>query len=141
MELKYFSITVRVKGTNIQFQFKDSLKFLLKSIDKSAKALYDKDNAGIENFKNLTSYFHDTVASNLGYTISNEILELLVQKGVFPYSYLDSFDMLESTEYPNYDSFCDNLKDKNIEIKEYERRKNYGIILTVRVSKNIWNYI
>jgi hypothetical protein len=76
--------------------------------------LYDKDNAGIENFKNLTSYFHDT---------PHEILELLVQKGVFPYSYLDSFDKLESTEYLNYDSFYDNLKDKNIELKEYERGK------------------
>ena len=65
-EEKYFSISVKVDETNIQFEFKDSLKFLLKSIDKSAKVLYDKDNAGIENFKNLTSYFHDTVASNLG---------------------------------------------------------------------------
>jgi hypothetical protein len=76
--------------------------------------LYDKDNAGIENFKNLTSYFHDT---------PHEILELLVQKGVFPYSYLDSFDKLESTEYPNHESFYDNLKDINIELKEYERGK------------------
>jgi hypothetical protein len=49
-EEKYFSITVRNEGTNIQFEFKDSLKFLLKSIDKSAKVLYDKDNAGIEKF-------------------------------------------------------------------------------------------
>jgi hypothetical protein len=35
---------------------------------------------------------------------------------------------LESTEYPNYDSFCDNLKDKNTEIKEYER------------GKKLWDY-
>jgi hypothetical protein len=81
--------------------------------------LYDKDNAGIKNFKNLTSYFKD---------LPNEILELLVQKGVFPYSYLDSFDKLESTEYPNYESFFDNLKDKNIELKEYER------------GKKLWDY-
>lgn len=84
-EEKYFSITVKVEGTNIQFEFKDSLKFLLKSIDKSAKVLYDKDNAGIENFKNLTSHFKD---------LPIEILELLAQKGVFPYSYLDSFGKL-----------------------------------------------
>jgi hypothetical protein len=58
-EEKYFSITARVEGTNIQFEFKDSLKFLLKSIDKSAQVLYDKDKAGIKNFKNLTSYFKD----------------------------------------------------------------------------------
>jgi hypothetical protein len=116
---KYFSITARVEGTNIQFEFKESLKFLLKSIDKSAKVLYDKDKAGIKNFKNLTSYFHNT---------PNEILELPVQKGVFPYIYLDSFDKLKFTEYPNYESFYDNLKDKNIELKEYKRRKK------------LWNY-
>jgi hypothetical protein len=118
-EEKYFSIAVKVEETNIQFEFKDSLKFLLKSIDKSAKVLYDKDNAGIENFKNLTSYFKNH---------PNYIKELLVQKGVFPYSYLDSFDKLESTEYPNYESFYDNLKDRNIEIKEYER------------GKKLWDY-
>jgi hypothetical protein len=55
--------------------------------------------------KNLTSYFND---------IPNEILELLVQKDVFPYSYLDSFNKLESTEYPNYESFYDNLKEKTL---------------------------
>ncbi len=75
-EEKYISICVKVEETNIQFEFKDSLKFLLKSIDKSAKVLYDKDNAGIKNFKNLTTYFKD---------LPIEILELLVQKGVFPY--------------------------------------------------------
>ncbi len=118
-EEKYFSITVKIEETKIQFEFKDSLKFLLKSIDKSAKALYNKDNVGIENFKNLKSYFND---------LPDEILELLVQKGVFPYSYLDSFDKLKSTEYPNYESFYDNLKDQNIGLKEYER------------GMKLWNY-
>jgi hypothetical protein len=119
-EEKYFSITVRMSETNISFEFKDSLKFLLKSIDKSANVLYEKDKAGIENFKNLTSYFHDTrLRSMTSSETPNEILELLVQKGVFPYSYLDSFEKLESTEYPNYEPFYDNLKDKNIELKEY----------------------
>ncbi len=77
---------------------------------------YEKDNAGIENFKNLTSYFHDT---------AHEILELLIQKGVFPYTYLDGFDKLEYSGYPNYESFYDNLKDRNIEKKEYERGKKF----------------
>ncbi len=100
-EEKYFSITIQVNDTNISFEFKDSLKFLLKSIDKSSKVLYEKNNAGIKNFKNLTSYFHH---------IPSEILELLVQKGVFSYTYLDSFNKLESTEYPNFEYFYDNLK-------------------------------
>jgi hypothetical protein len=40
---KYFSISVNVDETNITFVFKDSLRFLLKSIDKSATALYKKE--------------------------------------------------------------------------------------------------
>jgi len=114
---------------NISFECKDNLKFILKSIDKSSKVLYEKDDARIKNFKNLTFYFksgamalHDAAASSLGGAIPNEILELLVQK-VFPYSYLDSFNMLESAEYPKYESFYDNLKDRNVDFKEYERVK------------------
>ena len=81
--------------------------------------LYNNDNAEIKNFKNLFSYFKD---------LPIEILELLVQKGVFPYSYLDSFDKLNSAEYPKNESFYDNLKDTNIEIKEYKR------------GKKLWDY-
>jgi hypothetical protein len=104
----------------------------LKSIDKSANVLYEKGNAGIKNFTNLTSYFCD---------IPNEILELLVQKGVFPYSYLDSFEKLESTEYPNYESFYDNPKDKKFSRKNMKEERNYGIILSARLLKNIWSCI
>ena len=113
-EKKYFSICVKVEETNIQFEFKDSIKFLLKSINKSAKVLYDKDNSGIKNFKNLTSYFKN---------FPIEILELLVQKGVFPYSCLDSFNKLTSNEFPSYESFYDNVKDTNIEKKRIRKRK------------------
>jgi hypothetical protein len=128
-EEKYISISVKVEETNIQFEFKDSLKFLLKSIDKLAKVLYEKDNAGIENFKNFTSNSNESrLRSMTSSETPNEILELLVQKGVFPYLNLDSFEKLESTDYPNYESFYDNLKDKNIELKEYER------------GKKLWDY-
>ncbi len=41
-EEKYFSISVKVDKTDITFVFKDSLRFLLKSIDKSATVLYKK---------------------------------------------------------------------------------------------------
>ncbi len=113
-EEKYFSITVGIKDTNIQFEFKDSLKFLLKSIDKSAKVLYDKDSKGIKNFKNIMYHFKE---------VEDEIIELLVQKGVFPYSYLDSFTKLKETKYPIFEAFYNNLKDTNIEVEDYNRGK------------------
>jgi hypothetical protein len=40
--LKYFSISVKVDKNDITFVLKDSLRFLLKSIDKSATVLYKK---------------------------------------------------------------------------------------------------
>jgi hypothetical protein len=129
-EEKYISIRVKIKGTNIKFEFKDSLKFLLKSIEKSANVLYKKE--GLNGFKNLLEYFKDQ---------SDEILNLLVQKGVFPYSYLDSFNKLNTTEYPKHKNFYDNLKDKNIDIEDYEKEINYGNTLIVKLLKNIWNYI
>jgi hypothetical protein len=48
---------------------------------------------------------------------------------------------LESTEYPNYESFYDNLKEKTLSWKNMKEERNYGIILTLRVSKNIWSCI
>ncbi len=69
----YFSIVVKVRETNITFEFKDSLKFLLKSIDKSAAVLYI--NNVVNNFKNLVSLFKEKYPD-----IMDEILELLVQK-------------------------------------------------------------
>jgi len=111
-EEKYISIRVGIEGTNIQFEFKDSYKFLLKSIDKAAKVLYSKE--GINGFKNLTNYFENQPDS---------LKELLVKKGVFPYSYLDSFDKLSYKTFPNYEDFYDNLKETNIDINDYERGK------------------
>ncbi len=118
-----------IEGTRLSFEFKDSLKFLLKSIDKSAKVLYEKDKAGIKNLKNLTNYFKD---------VSKDILELLVQKGVFPYTHLDSFSKLGSIEYPDYETFYDNLKDRTLRSKNMKEERSYGITLNVRTLENIW---
>ena len=122
-EEKYFSITINVENTNIVLEFKDSLRFLLKSIDKSSEVLYKKNNNGIKNFKNSVSFFKEKYPE-----ITDDKLELLVQKGVFPYSYLDSFERLEETEFPSIESFYDHLKERNIDINDYER------------GKKIWNY-
>jgi hypothetical protein len=83
------SISVNVDETNITFEFKDSLRFLLKSIDKSATVLYKNNNGGLNNFKNLASFFREKYAE-----IMDDILELLVRKDLFPYEYLDSFEIL-----------------------------------------------
>jgi hypothetical protein len=82
-EEKYFSISVNVDETNITF--------------KSATVLNKNNNGGLNNFKNLVSFFRKKYTE-----ITDDILELLVQKGVFPYEYLDSFERLNETEYPSF---------------------------------------
>src|SRR5205085_3429992 len=49
------------------------------------------------------------------------VLELLVQKGVFPYSYIDSFEKLNETTFPPIEAFYNDLKDKALQRKDYER--------------------
>jgi hypothetical protein len=129
-EEMYFSISVNVDETNITFEFIDSLRFLLKSIDKSATKLYKNNNGGLNNFKNLSSFFREKCTK-----ITSDILELLVQKGVFPYEYLDSFERLNEAEYPPFKVFYDSLKEKNIN-KDYYRGKK----LFEYFKCKTWNY-
>ena len=42
------------------------------------------------------------------------------EKGFFPYDYLDSFKRLNETEFPSYESFWSQLKNKNIDKKDYD---------------------
>jgi len=84
----------------------------LRSIDKSAKTLQNKD--GINSFTNLTEHYKGSPIN---------ILELLVQKGVFPYSYLNSFRRLEETKFPPKEAFYDGLKEKHIDMEGHERGK------------------
>ena len=75
--------------------FKDSLQFLLCSLDGLTNNLVKKEKA--ENnpnvFKHLSSEFKD------------EQLELLKKKGIFPYEYLNSFDRFKETTLPDKELF------------------------------------
>ncbi len=72
----------------------------------------------MNNFKNLISFFREKYTE-----ITDDILEFLVQKGVLPYEYLDSFERLNETEYPSFELFNDSLKEKNINEENYFRGK------------------
>ncbi len=72
----------------------------------------------MNNFKNLVSFFREKYTG-----ITDDVLKLLVQKGVFPYEYLDSFKRLNETEYPRFKRFYDSLKEKNISDEDYNRGK------------------
>ena len=65
---KYMAFTI-----NTNLVFTDSMQFMNSSLDSLVKNLSDKD------FKYLSEEF------------SGEFLELVKQKGVYPYEYMDSF--------------------------------------------------
>ena len=50
-------------------------------------------------------------------------LDLMAQKGVYPYDYMDSFNRFEETQLPNKVDFYSILNDENISDEDYEHAK------------------
>ena len=55
------------------------------------------------------------------YVSNDEDLDLLTDKGVYPYDYFTSFDKFRERQLPPKDKFYSNLTESNIEDDEYER--------------------
>ena len=72
------------------------MQFINSSLDKLAKNLSDKD------FKYLTEEF------------GSKNLELLKQKGTYPYKYMDSFERFHEEKLPDKKYFCSSIKDGKI---------------------------
>ena len=52
--------------------------------------------------------------------LENYQLELLKKRGVYPYSYMDSFDRFEETELPPINKFHNDLNNTDIGEDEYQ---------------------
>ena len=93
---KYMSFTL-----NKNIVFIDSMLFMNSSLDKLVKKLND--------FKYLSSVF------------SEEQLELVKKKRIYPYEYMNSFKRLKEDKLPGKDCFFNSLKDCSISEEEYCR--------------------
>ena len=94
-------------------RFKDSLQFLNSSLDKLVKNALGKD----EDFtilKNLRQYF-DKTWSHLG----EDAFKMLTRKGVYPYSYMDSFKRFDETKLPPRKEYFNDLTNMDISEKDY----------------------
>ena len=89
---------------NKNIVFIDSMLFMNSSLDKLVKNLND--------FKYLSSVFNE------------EQLELVKQKGIYPYEYMNSFKRLKENNLPDKDDFLNHLKDCGITDEEYSRACN-----------------
>ncbi|XP_066582581.1 uncharacterized protein [Prorops nasuta] len=69
--------------------------------------------------------------------INNTEFELVTQKGVFPYDYLDRWDKFEDTTLPKYEDFYSELSLCNITLEEYEHAKKLWKTFNI---KNLGEY-
>ena len=98
---KYMAFTI-----NRNLVFIDSMQFINSSLDSLVKNLKDED------FKYLSE------------KISGKYLELVKEKGVYPYEYMNSFKKFSEEKLPDRCEFLSSLKVEYISEKDYERAKN-----------------
>ena len=87
--------------------FIDSFAFMSSSLEKLAGNLSEDD------FIYTKKSYTDPIQFNL-----------MKQKGVYPYDYMDSFSKFNDTELPNIDQFYSLLTDSGITDKDYNHAKN-----------------
>ena len=86
--------------------FIDSFQFMSSSLDKLVNNLPD------EALKHTKEAF------------KNEQFQLMKQKGVYPYDFIDSFQKFDKTELPNKKDFYSILNDEHITDEDYKHAQN-----------------
>ena len=99
---KYISLTIDA------LKFIDSFQFMSSSLDKLS------NNLTKDKFIHTDLEFKDQTPTEL---------ELLKKKGVYPYSYMDSFKRLDETELPPIKKFRNELNNTEISDSEYQHAR------------------
>ena len=107
--------------------FKDSFSFLSSSLDKLVKLSKYEEGNKKENWQNNFKF-----SQRNPYVSNDEDLDLLTDKGVYPYDYFTSFAKFREKQLPPKEAFYSNLTESNIEDEEYERAQriweHFGIV-------------
>ena len=113
---KYMVFTV-----NRNLIFIDSIQFMNSSLDSLVKNLSDND------FKYLSEEF------------SGEFLELVKQKGVYPYEYMGSYEKFCKDKLPDKCNFFSSLKDECISENDYQRAINASNVFKINTMGGYHN--
>ena len=62
---------------------------------------------------------------------------MLLQKGIYPYEYMDDFERFKETSLPEKEAFYSSLNNEGITDKEYQRAKD---VYTRFDCKNLGDY-
>ena len=90
------------------------MQFMKSSLDLLVKNLGDRD------FKYSSDKY------------SGELLELVKEKGVYTYEYMDSFKRFKEDKLPDKCEFFSSLKDKWISKEEYDRAINIWNVFKIK---------
>ena len=96
--------------------FKDSFSFLSASLDKLVRLTKYEDRKKRENWEEKFKY-----SKRNPYVKTTKDLDLLTDKGVYPYDYFDSFDKFRERQLPPKEAFYSRLTETDIDEEEYER--------------------
>ena len=98
--------------------FKDSLQFLNASLEKlvfNLKVKASKENNVKGVFKCTFKYFNKRWSH-----LPDEAFEMLMRKGVYPYSYMNSFKKFKETKIPKKEDYYNDLTLKHISNEDYD---------------------
>ena len=87
----------------IELRFIDSIKFMCSSLD----SLVNNLPRGGHKFWGFEGHSYSKC-------------ELLIQKGIYPYEYMDSWDKFDETSLPKIEKFYSNLNMVGVSDKDYE---------------------
>ena len=99
---EYKNKSGETKNKYFKIVFKDSMKFMLSSVEALVNNLSEDD------FKNLEKYF------------TPKEIKLLKQKGFYPYEYMDDIEKLKDTKPPPQKAFYSKLTGKGINDYNYK---------------------
>ena len=129
----YINFNGKTNDSEWTLDFKDSNLFLASSLDKLAKNLKakaDNDAHKIEklttqdsykhHFKNTHDYFCEKFG---GMNLEDSAFQLLLRKGVYPYSYITSLDTLNEQFLPPQEAFKNDLTQSPCSDADYEHAK------------------
>ena len=97
-------------------QFKDSFSFLSASLDKLVRLNKYENDTKMKDWQN-----HFRYTQSNPYIKSKTDLDLLTDKGVYPYDYMNSFDKFDEEQLPEKKYFYSHLYEENITDKDYSR--------------------
>ena len=103
----------KTKNITFEIRFLDTIAFMNSSIEKLVDNLKNGCNTIDElkkAFPNTSKHFKDV-----------EQFKLMVQKGVYPYDYIDSYEKLNIDKLPSQDKFYSNLYNSSCSDEDYKQ--------------------